>query len=228
VFTEEVEVCRTVHGPVVAYSEDGTRARSVQYAMYRRELETVNGILQWNRADDLAQFEQGMRQVTWNENTVYADADGHIAYWHPGLFPKRSPGWDSRFPAPGTGEHDHRGVVPFEQMPQVVDPDVGYVANWNNKPATGWIDEFLEPASSRSAGKAARIQVIHELLAKQPRLTPEALRATEYRPGQPRPAGPGVQGAAHRRLCSHAHADGGSGPAARLGRHDLRATGGHL
>ncbi|MCW2681376.1 MAG: Penicillin acylase [Frankiales bacterium] len=183
VLTEDVEVCRTVHGPIAAYSADGTKARSVQYAMYRRELETINGILQWNRADDLAEFEQGMRMVTWNENTVYADADGHIAYWHPGLFPRRSTSWDSRFPAPGTGEHDRRGFVPFEQLPHVVDPGVGYVANWNNKPATGWIDEYLEPASSRSAGKAARIQVIHDLLASQPRLTPEALRATEYRLG---------------------------------------------
>ncbi len=183
VFTETVEICRTVHGPIVATSADGTKARSVQYAMYRRELETVNGILQWNRADDLAEFEQGMRQVSWNENTVYADADGHIAFWHPGRFPRRSTSWDSRFPAPGTGEHDTRGVVPFDQMPHTVDPAVGYVANWNNKPATGWIDEFLEPASSRSAGKANRIQVIQGLLATQPRLTPEGLRATEYRLG---------------------------------------------
>ncbi len=183
VFTEEVEVCRTVHGPVVAYSADGTKARSVQYAMYRRELETVNGILQWNRADTLGEFERGMRMVTWNENTVYADADGRIAYWHPGLHPVRSSSWDSRFPAPGTGEHDHRGTVPFERLPQVVDPEQGYVANWNNKPAVGWIDEYLEPASSRSAGRATRLQVIHDLLASQPRLSPEALRATEYRLG---------------------------------------------
>ena len=183
VLAEDVEVCRTVHGPIAAYSDDGTRARSVQYAMYRRELETLDGILQWNRADTLEEFEQGVRRTTWNENVVYADADGHIAYWHPGLFPRRSTSWDSRFPAPGTGQHDTRGFVPFEQMPHSLDPEVGYLANWNGKPAVGWIDEYLEPASSRSAGKATRVQVIHELLEAQPRLTPEALRATEYRLG---------------------------------------------
>jgi penicillin amidase len=181
VLTQDIEVCRTVHGPIV--SSAGDLARSVQYAMYRRELETINGILQWNRADTLEEFEQGVRMTTWNENVVYADADGRIAYWHPGLFPRRSTSWDSRFPAPGTGEHDVRGLVPFEQMPQAVDPAVGYLANWNNKPATGWIDEYLEPASSRSAGKAQRLQVIHDLLARQPKLSPAALRATEYRLG---------------------------------------------
>jgi penicillin amidase len=183
VLTSDAEVCRTVHGPVVAYSSDGTLARSVQYAMYRRELETVNGILQWNRADTLEEFEAGMRQVTWNENTVYADADGHIAYWHPGLHPRRSPSWDSRFPAPGTGEHDVRGVVPFAELPQSVDPAVGYLANWNNKPAVGWVDEYLEPASSRSAGKAQRVQVVQDLLAADDALSPADLRAVEYRLG---------------------------------------------
>ena len=181
VLSEVVEVCRTVHGPIVATA--GDLARSVQYAMYRRELETVTGILAWNRADTLEDFEAGMRLVTWNENTVYADADGHIAFWHPGLFPRRSTSWDSRFPAPGTGEHDQRGMVPFEDMPHTVDPAVGYVANWNGKPAAGWIDEYLEPASSRSGGKAQRVQVIHDLLAAQPELTPEALQATEFRLG---------------------------------------------
>jgi penicillin amidase len=121
--------------------------------MYGRELENLNGILAWNKADTFEQFEAGVRMTTWNENVTYADADGRIAYWHPGLYPVRSASWDSRFPAPGTGEHDFRGTVPFERMPQSVDPRVGYLANWNNKPAAGWIDEYLDAASSRPAAR---------------------------------------------------------------------------
>ncbi|MDX6199206.1 MAG: penicillin amidase [Actinomycetota bacterium] len=183
VFSQDAEICRTVHGPVVAYSKDGTKARSVDYAMYHRELENINGILQWDRAKNLAQFTAGVRQVTWNENVMYAGADGHIAYWHPGLYPKRSPLWDARFPAPGTGEYDKQGFLPFDQLPHSVDPKVGYLANWNNKPAQGWADDYLDPASSRSAGKAVRVQTIQLALAAQPKLTPAALRATEFRIG---------------------------------------------
>jgi penicillin G amidase len=179
----DAEVCRTVHGPVVAYAEQQGLARSVQYAMYRRELETVNGILQWNRADTFDEFQAGVRQVTWNENVVYADADGRIAYWHPGLFPVRSVGWDSRFPAPGTGEHDTRGTVPFERMPQAVDPERGWLANWNGKPAAGWIDEYLDPTGSRPGGEAQRLQVVEQVLAADSSVTPEELRASEYRIG---------------------------------------------
>jgi penicillin amidase len=183
VFSQDAEVCRTVHGPIVAVSKDGSRARSVDYAMYRRELENINGILQWDRAKDLAQFEAGVRQMTWNENVMYAGMDGHIAYWHPGLYPKRSPKWDTRFPAPGTGEYDNQGPLPFDALPHSVDPKVGYLANWNNKPAQGWADDYLDPASSRSAGKAVRVQTIELALAAQPKLTPAALRSMEFRIG---------------------------------------------
>ena len=124
-----------------------------------------------------------MRLVTWNENVMYAGQDGHIAYWHPGLHPRRSPLWDQRFPAPGTGEYDHQGFLPFEQLPHSIDPKVGYLANWNNKPAQGWADDYLDPASSRSAGKAVRVQVIQQLLAAEPRLTPARLRTLEYELG---------------------------------------------
>lgn len=183
IFSKDVEVCRTVHGPVVAYARDGSKARSVDYAMYGRELENINGILQWDRAKNLAQFEAGVRQMTWNENVMYAGTDGRIAYWHPGLYPKRSPRWDTRFPAPGTGEYDNQGFLPFEQLPQSVDPEVGYLANWNNKPAQGWADDYLDPASSRSAGKAVRAQTLQLALAAQPRLTPAALRVMEFAVG---------------------------------------------
>jgi len=183
VLQQDAEVCRTVHGPIVATSKSGTLARSVDYAMYHRELENINGILQWDRSKNVADFTKGVAQVTWNENVMYAGADGHIAYWHPGLYPRRSPDWDTRFPAPGTGRYDNRGFLPFAQLPHAVDPSVGYLANWNNKPARQWVDDYLDPASSRSAGKAVRVQTIQLALARTPKMTPGALRRTEFRIG---------------------------------------------
>jgi penicillin amidase len=180
VFQQVTEICRTVHGPIVATSKDGTLARSEQFAMNGRELETINGILQWDRAKNLAEFEAGVAQVTWNENVMYAGTDGHIAYWHPGLYPRRGGDWDPRFPAPGTGAYDWKGLLPFAQMPHAVDPASGYLANWNNKPARSWVDDYVDPASSRSAGKAVRVRTIQLMLAAQPRMTPAGLRRMEY------------------------------------------------
>jgi hypothetical protein len=136
----DVEVCRTVYGPVVARSGDGRFARTVQYAMWMREVRTLEGILDWDRVDTAAEFYEAMSKVTWNENTMYADADGNIAYFHPGLHPWRHPSADQRFPLRGDGSQDSCGTLSFANTPKSINPPRGYLHNWNNKPALGWGD----------------------------------------------------------------------------------------
>ena len=156
---DTIRVCRTVHGPVVARATtaDGTPlARAVQYAMWGREIETVNGVQQWNRVDSFAEFFDAMSLVTWNENTMYADADGNIAYFHPGLHPWRHPAADQRFPIPGSGEFDHCGQLAFENTPHSVNPERGYLHNWNNKPALGWGEGVGGDASQEPSGADGR------------------------------------------------------------------------
>lgn len=133
---ETVPVCRTIHGPIVA--TDGSSARSVQYAMWGHEVETITGVLGWNKAKNIKEFEAATSKVTWNENVTVADSSGNIGYFHPGRYPVRANGTDQRFPTPGTGAYDWKGFRPFAKMPHVVNPKEGFLTNWNNKPATGW------------------------------------------------------------------------------------------
>ena len=112
VFSQDYQVCRTVHGPVVATSSDGRHARTVDYAMWQHEVDTVNGILRWDRAKSLDDVAAGVRQVTWNENIVAADSAGHIGYWHPGRYFRRPAGVDQRFPLDGRGAQDPQGFLP--------------------------------------------------------------------------------------------------------------------
>ena len=165
--SEDVVVCRTVHGPIVAEEAgDGERlARSVQYQMFGEEADTVEGVLAWNRAKDLEDFEAAMRQVTWNENTTYADADGHIAFWHPGIHRER-PDWDLRLPMPGDGSADFGEILPFEDLPHSVDPAQGFLANWNNKPAHDWLDGIGVGSTSRPGGAVQRVSNALELLRR--------------------------------------------------------------
>jgi penicillin amidase len=158
-----VPVCRTIHGPIVA-SVPGPAgstglARSLALAMWMKELRTISGILQWNRSESLADFAAGVARVTWNENTMYADADGNIAYWHPGLYPIRSPKVDLRFPTPGTGGYEWEGFLAFNQMPHALNPAQGYLANWNTKPSVGWLEEAtIDPG--QPGGAFQRVQDI--------------------------------------------------------------------
>lgn len=163
--TQNNKICRTVHGPLVARDDTAGMGRSLSYAMWMRETETIEGIREWNKAKSFAEFDAAMRKVTWNENTTVATRDGHIAFYHPGLHFKRSADADIRLPIPGTGAFDHMGVLPFEQTPQVRDPAQGYLANWNNKPALGWLDGEGLGNTSRPGGPGQRVTNVLDQLA---------------------------------------------------------------
>jgi penicillin amidase len=135
--------------------------------MWLREIETIEGIQAWARAKSFAEFDAAMPLVTWNENTVVATRDGHIAFYHPGLHAKRHPSTDMRLPIKGTGEHDFDGTLAFSATPQVRDPAQGYLANWNNKPALGWLDGEGLGSTSRPGGAGQRVTIIADLLASR-------------------------------------------------------------
>ena len=67
------------------------------------------------------------------QNIVYADRDGHIGYQAPGLVPIRKSGNDGRQPQAGwLSENDWTGdFVPYDGLPNVLDPDEGFVVTAN-------------------------------------------------------------------------------------------------
>lgn len=165
ILSASARVCRTVHGPIVASDEAAGLARSVQCAMYRRELETIEGVAAWSKAKSFEEFKAATAKVTWNENVTVATRDGHIAYFHPGLFLRRSPEADMRLPIPGTGEYDFGAPLSFDELPHAIDPAQGYLANWNNKPAYGWLDGEGLGSTSRPGGPGQRVTSILDKLA---------------------------------------------------------------
>jgi penicillin G amidase len=161
------EVCRTVHGPVVARDAGAGLARSLSYAMWMREIDNVEGVREWNRAKDLREFLAATAKVSWNENVTFATRDGDIGYVHPGRFPDRSPEADQRLPTPGTGAFDFRGWLPFERMPKSINPEQGFLASWNNKPAQGWLDGEGVSVNTRPAGPGHRVTNLLDTLASR-------------------------------------------------------------
>ncbi len=174
--SEDIQVCRTVHGPIVATTADGLTSRSVQYAMWDREVETIDGVTRWPGAKNFAEFEDAMRRVTWNENTGYADKEGNIAFWHPGLHMIRDPRSDTRLPIPGTGEYDNDGFLAFDELPHAVNPARGFIVNWNNKPAADWLDGGGQSSTSYPAGAGARVAVLDQIIRGRDDWTFDGLR----------------------------------------------------
>lgn len=131
------EVCRTVRGPVFAMNEEAGYA-FVRERTHRLD-ELRSGIL-WltlSRAQDIESFADHMETFCFEFNFHVADDAGNIAYYHFGCNPDRASGYDPRFPRLA-GEWDWVDVRSGSELPRIVNPEKGYLVNWNNKPAQGW------------------------------------------------------------------------------------------
>jgi penicillin amidase len=121
----------------------------------------LTALLGMNRARSANEFRESLRP--WHVPTfsiVYADLDGHIGYQATGRVPIRNvwergyrPGWD---PA-----HQWDGLIPFESMPHLADPERGWIATANNRPAPA---DFPYPLSGTwsSGYRAVRIRQMLE------------------------------------------------------------------
>jgi acyl-homoserine lactone acylase PvdQ len=156
-------LCRTVHGPVQARSGKRT-AWARRYATWNREMDTLVGLAELNEADTVQQAGRALNKVSWNENTMVADDQGNIGWWHPGRLPIRSKRWDERLPMPGTGDAEWRGFLKPSQRPHVINPKRGWLANWNNMPSAGWTVGDA-PAPERTSGRWHRGAYLNRLVA---------------------------------------------------------------
>jgi len=70
-----------------------------------------------------------------SNNTIYADADGNIAYFHSNFVPRRDPSFDWSRPVDGTNRATEWGpLYTFDESPNTVNPPNGWIQNTNNWP----------------------------------------------------------------------------------------------
>ena len=107
---------------------------------------TADAILAIDRASDWREFRNAARMLEVPaQNLVYADREGHVGYQAPGRVPIRKSGNDGRMPVAGwLPENDWTGdVVPFDGLPDLLDPDDGMVVTANQAVAREDYPYFL-------------------------------------------------------------------------------------
>ncbi|MHB8604772.1 MAG: penicillin acylase family protein [Thermoplasmatota archaeon] len=132
------QMCRTLHGPVIAVNQ-GAGWAYVRHQSFRNE-ELASGVawIHLGKAKTLDDFHAAFANYAFSFNFHYVDDAGNIAYFHVGKEPIRSTAIDPRLPTPGTGEYEWQGFLMGDQQPHTVNPSAGWLANWNNKPAVGY------------------------------------------------------------------------------------------
>src|SRR5437868_14844347 len=88
------------------------------------------------KAKNYAEFKQIMEWHTnSSNNTIYADADGNIAYFHGNFIPRRDPKFDWTRPVDGSDPAtDWHGLLSVDESPLLLNPDSGWLYNSNNSP----------------------------------------------------------------------------------------------
>ncbi len=95
---------------------------------------TPDALVALNRARDWDDFRRAMSLwVAPQQNVFFADDQGTIGFWSPGLVPIRL-GYDGSRPVETAGrEAIWSGFIPFEALPHARNPEQGWIANANNR-----------------------------------------------------------------------------------------------
>ncbi|HSR29550.1 MAG TPA: penicillin acylase family protein, partial [Anaerolineae bacterium] len=131
-WTVKEEALWSVYGPVVRQPH-GTYA--LRYAGYGK-IDLYEQLYRMNRAHTFEEWQSAVRlRGLPMFNIGYADRLGNIYYLYNGLLPIRAEGYDWSQYLPGdTSETLWTEYLPFNALPQVLNPASGFVQNCNSAP----------------------------------------------------------------------------------------------
>jgi len=131
---KDFTVYRTHHGPIVREAD----GKWVSVSLMQEPVKALMQSYRRTKSTGLKSFRDVMELHTnSSNNTVFADADGHIAYFHSNFIPRRNPKFDWTKPVDGSDPAtEWNGVLSFEETPNAIDPANGWVYNTNNWPWT--------------------------------------------------------------------------------------------
>jgi acyl-homoserine-lactone acylase len=175
-------VYRTHHGPVIR----DLGGRWVSIALMQKPVEALSQSFLLTKAANYGEFMRAMAlRANSSNNTVYADADGNIAYLHPQFVPRRADRFDYTHPVDGADPAtDWQGLHALDELPRVLNPATGWIMNTNDWPysAAGEASPHRAdfPRYMDTAGENPRGLHATLLLAGRHDFTPDALNAAAY------------------------------------------------
>ena len=125
---------RTHHGPITHANDD----KWVSTALMWSPIKALEQSFTRTKKSNHDEFYDMMDiRTNSSNNTVYADADGTIAYYHGNFIPKRNEKYDYTKPVDGSNpETDWDGLHPLEDNILVLNPPNGWIQNCNSTPFT--------------------------------------------------------------------------------------------
>ena len=122
----------THHGPIT----HELNGKWVAFRMMQEHIKALEQSYSRTKAHDYKSYLQTMElKANSSNNTIYADADGNIAYFHGNFIPRRDTSFDFTRPVDGSNPAtDWKGLLNIDETPHLFDPKSGWLYNSNNAP----------------------------------------------------------------------------------------------
>jgi acyl-homoserine lactone acylase PvdQ len=175
-------VFATHHGPIVRKQGD----KWVSIRLMQKHIDALSQSYLRTKAAGYPSYLKTMEfKANSSNNTVFADTDGDIAYFHGNFIPRRNPRFDWTKPVDGSNPAtEWKGLLPVWETPHLLNPRSGWLYNSNNWPWSGAGDSSLRrqdfPPYVETGGESARgLHAIRVLRGKHD-FTLDSLIAAAY------------------------------------------------
>lgn len=176
-------IYRTKHGPVIRKADDG---RWVAISLMQEPIKALMQSYSRTKAKDYSEFKQIMElQGNSSNNTIFADANGNIAYFHANCIPRRDPKFDWTKPVDGSDPAtDYNGLLSVDEAPNLRNPASGWIYNSNDWPwsagGPGSLKQSDFPKYVDSGRESARGRHAVLILSKKSGFTLDSLNSAAY------------------------------------------------
>ncbi len=158
----------THRGPVISGFKDLEQAISMKWIGNEKSNE-LRSVYLLNHAENWMDFKNALKTfISLGQNIVYADKEGNIGLYAAGAVPLRK-GVGYLIRSGQTDEYDWKGLVPFEELPHVYNPESGMVSSANNKTVGNDYPYYIGLQYSQ----AYRLNRIREMLNEKEKLSVE-------------------------------------------------------
>ena len=151
-------VYRTQHGPIVRE----LNSKWIAIKLMQKPIEQLEQSFLRTKARDYKSYLKTMDlYANSSNNTIFADADGDIAYFQGNFIPRRDSRFDYTKPVDGSDPAtDWNGHLTIEQTPHLLNPKSGWLYNSNDAPwsaaGPGTFNKQDFPAYVEMGGETAR------------------------------------------------------------------------
>ena len=175
-------VYRTHHGPIIREAD----GKWISIRLMQEPVKALEQSYTRTKTKDYQSFRKTMElKANSSNNTIFADADGDIAYFHGNFIPKRDTGFDWTKPVDGSNPAtEWQGLHAVDETPHLFNPKSGWLYNTNNWPwsAAGASSPKKEdyPAYVEKGGESARGLHAIRVLENKKDFTLDSLIAAAY------------------------------------------------